>query len=58
MDVVVIEIEGVVLGEACVVVVVRVGGGDVDTREAFEGREESGRNSGANPAGRLVQLLS
>lgn len=48
---------GVVLGENGVFVF-GIGGGDVDTGEALEGREESGDNGGAHPAGGLVQLLS
>lgn len=39
------------------VVVVRVGGAEIDAGTAFEGGEEGGGHGGADPARHLVQLL-
>lgn len=40
-----------------VIVVVGVRGGDVDAGKAFQRGKESGRDGGAEPHGRLVDLL-
>lgn len=40
-----------------VLVVVRVRSGDVNTRKAFQGREESGRDGGPHPGSHLIDLL-
>ncbi|WVZ24849.1 hypothetical protein V8G54_003393 [Vigna mungo] len=39
-----------------VVVIVGVRGCDVDARKAFQGREEGGRDGGAEPHGHLIDL--
>jgi len=39
-----------------VVVIVGVRGCDVDARKAFQGREEGGRDGGAEPHGHLVEF--
>lgn len=48
---------GLVYSAVVVVVVVGVGGGEVDAGTALEGGEEGGAHGGAQPARHLVQLL-
>jgi hypothetical protein len=55
--VMVLEGERAVLGLVSVVVVVGVGGGEVDSGEALERGKEGGGHRGAHPARHLVQLL-
>ncbi|KAE8672382.1 hypothetical protein F3Y22_tig00111842pilonHSYRG00046 [Hibiscus syriacus] len=50
--------ERAVLGLVGIFVIIRIVGGEVDTRETLEGGEEGGEHGGADPASDLSQILA
>jgi len=42
---------------AIIIIIIRICGGNIDAREAFKGRKESGDHGGADPISYIIQIL-